>query len=162
VSDHAKLSCSPGYIPFFQAIQPQMNSLKSFLNLNQSPSSLSSSGTLPPRPPSAGGRVSSSRKNSPAANVNSSTPLSAVGVHRSTAAGDKPKLFAKQLSLPSDVVGGETTVVANNAGGYVDVAGPAASIRASGSTREDEEDTRSVTSDILPEGQDEQAGCSLQ
>jgi len=153
--------CSTGYTPFFQAIQPQMNILKSFLNLNQSPSSFSFSGTLPALPTSSSSQRSSvSRKNSPATNASSTSAtgasVTAAGAAVHCRTSDRPKLFAKQLSLPSDVVVGETTVVSNNINYYHTVI-PSASVH-----NDQDEDSQSVTSDILPEGQDEQAGCSIQ
>lgn len=84
-------------------------------------------------------------------------------MHRSSSVSEKPKLMAKQLSLPSDILGGRdgappSTTVKTAANVAAAPQLPKSNYENGGA---DEEDTASVTSDILPEGQDEQAGCVL-
>ena len=179
-------SFSDGYIPFFQAIQPQLNSLAAFL---QSSSEMLSSPTV----------ASQQRRDSSSGDPNSSTGLqnhpgsgtkvfqsgnsanTTPNVHRtsSMASGLKankhqqPKLIAKQRSLPSDMLG---TQVVNGKKQALETMETGVSVPSKNnrspqhqlqkqlsdvqrrSVSEREEDEESV---ILPEGQDEQAGCTL-
>ena len=142
-----------GYVSFFNAIQPQLNSLRSFLNLevesregstspvgNASSASLTQPMGLPP----------SGRKLSPTA------PL----LHRSSTSSlrSNPQFrkltVSKQHSLPSDV----TMTEVGNAKKKTSL-----SVQPEETAKEVENDgdADSVISDVLPEGQDEQAGCFL-
>ena len=67
--------------------------------------------------------------------------------------------MAKQLSLPSDITATEVRRSAVMAQSPLATAGDSRLI--TGHNGDDDDDTASVTSDVLPEGQDEQAGCVI-
>lgn len=204
------ISCffsSHGYIPFFRAIQPQLNSLKSFLNFQTPPVSPQHSkmefrrATLPPLPPGGatpGGLGPDGRRTGPLNQMFHRTSTQNL-LHR---ARKKTQLvISKRRSLPSNMTATavmspvltqeqreqarRTTVNEEredeSEGDEVDVVPgvekedllaafndsyPAMLTRSSSlpldpKSEKDEYDTRSVTSDILPEGVDEQPGCVL-
>ena len=68
--------------------------------------------------------------------------------------------MAKQLSLPSDITATEVRRSAAMAQSPLATAGDSRLVTGHNGG-DDDDDTASVTSDVLPEGQDEQAGCVI-